>query len=441
MKHRARTITAIASCLAAVVLISCADSGTDPDNETTPDLQQVTLLRSQAERDTAPQVSPAALLELSDGNTAFACDLYRYLSEKDGNLFFSPYSISLALAMLYAGTEEQTETQVAEAMHFTLAESELHPAFNFLDLELSSRGDGAMGADNQPFRLRVANSVWGQDGYSFQPDYLDLLATHYGAGMNLLDFMTDPEAARVTINQWVSDSTEGRIPNLLPQGSIDMMTRMVLTNAIYFNASWDEQFEEERTASASFTTADGTTVNVPFMNQTTYYGHVDGDGFVAVGLPYDGLELSMVVIMPDTGSLAAFESNLNESVLSAITDSLAPTRVQLSMPKFTIEGASFSLSAALQSMGMIDAFLPGTADLSGIDGTRTLYVSDVIHKAFVAVDEKGTEAAAATGVIISGTSMPPPPVPVVLNRPFLFLIRDIETKAVLFLGRVVNPNA
>lgn len=432
----------VVSTIVALLALSCSDS--DLEQATAPVEpvdQEITFLSSSVARDTAPQVPGDVLAELTGGNSACAFDLYAQLRSRDGNLFYSPYSISLALAMLYGGARGNTELEMADALHFTLSQQQLHPAFNSLDLALSSRGQGAQGQDGEPFRLRIANSVWGQNGYTFEQDYLDLLALHYGAGMRLIDFGSDPESARITINQWVSDSTEGRIEDLLPPGSIQTLTRMVLTNAIYFNASWLSQFDEDATTTGEFTTHDGSRVTVPFMNQTEHFQYARGDGFEAIELPYDGNELSMVLIVPDRGAFSSYESNMSAQRISDAVDSLAPGYVALSMPKFTIEGDGFSVRSMLQALGMVDAFSPGDADLSGIDGTRTLYVSDVVHKAFVAVDEHGTEAAAATAVIVGNTSLPPQPIAMVIDRPFIFFIRDIETDAILFVGRVVNPAA
>ncbi|MBD3243822.1 MAG: hypothetical protein GF331_24740, partial [Chitinivibrionales bacterium] len=326
-------LTTIVLAVAALMAVSCSDPGPDQAAPTDPVDQQVTLLRSSVARDTTPQVAQDVLAELTSGNTAFAFDLYEQLRRTDGNLFYSPYSISLALAMLYGGARGDTEAEIADALHFTLSQQLLHPAFNHLDLTLTSRGEGAQGQDGEPFRLRIANSVWGQTGYSFEQDYLDLLARNYGAGMNLLDFASDPESARTTINNWVSDSTEGRIDNLLPPGSIVPLTRMVLTNAIYFNAAWEYQFEESATESGEFTTVDGIRLTVPFMRQTEHFGYKRGDAYEVIELPYDGNELSMVIIAPDSGDFSWSEKGMNAATITAAIDSLNTRRVDLSMPK------------------------------------------------------------------------------------------------------------
>jgi len=396
------------------------------------------MARSEIQRVTAPDVAPSDLGDLVSGNSAFAFGLYQYLAEGNDNLFYSPYSISLALAMTYAGARGETERQMADTLHFILSQDRLHPAFNGLDLELDRRGEGAKGKDAEGFRLNIVNALWGQDGYEFLAEFLDLLAENYGAGLRLLDFAKAPEESRVTINDWVSDQTEGRIEDLIPKGIIDGLTRLVLTNAIYFNAAWSEPFEADQSDDGTFYPLDGSQVTVPMMRQTESFPYAEGEGYQAVELPYDGLELSMVILLPRAGGFEAFEGSLDAERVDAIVKDLARRRVALTMPKFEFESA-FSLKGALAAMGMPDAFT-GAADFSGMTGNRDLFIAEVIHKAFVSVDEAGTEAAAATAVVMALSAMPEVPVEVTVDRPFVFLIRDIETGAILFVGRVVDPS-
>jgi serpin B len=400
------------------------------------------LVQSSKARVTSLDIPASDQAELVGGNSAFAFDLYRLLKEEAGkeNLFYSPHSISLALAMTYAGARGETEQQIADTLHYTLPQDRLHPAFNWLDLELASRGEGAEGKDDGGFRLNVANSTWGYKDHTFLPEYLDTLALNYGAGMRLVDFVGDPEGARVAINDWVSDETEERIKDIIPPGAIDEMTRLVLANAIYFNAAWAEPFEEGQTQDGPFYLLDGGQVTVPMMHQTASFGYAEGAGYQAVELPYDGRELSMVILLPAAGEFESFEDSLDAGRVDAITSDLAYERVILTMPKFEVE-SSFSLGDALSEMGMPLAFSMD-ADFSGIDGMRDLYIGAVIHKAFVSVDEAGTEAAAATIVIMPAMAAPDPeePIEVTIDRPFIFFIRDIETGAVLFVGRVMNPS-
>ena len=393
-------------------------------------------VRSSKPRVAAPEVAAPDLAEQVGGNSAFAFDLYQALREKDGNLFYSPHSISLALAMTYAGARGETERQMAGALHFMLPQERLHPAFNSLDQALASRGQGAQGQDGEGFRLNVVNAIWGQQGYEFLPAFLDLLAENYGAGLRVLDFASAPEEARGTINEWVSQQTEERIKDLLPQGAVDALTRLVLTNAIYFNAAWADAFEAAQTQDGPFYLLDGSEVSVPLMRQTSGFGYAEGEGYQAVELPYDGRELAMVVLLPRAGDFERFESALDAGRVEQIVGSLEHQQVRLAMPRFEFE-SGFSLKEALAALGMADAFSE-QADFSGMTGQRDLFISEVVHKAFVSVDEKGTEAAAATAVIMKLTAAVEEPVEVTMDRPFVFLIRDLETGAILFVGRVVD---
>ena len=397
------------------------------------------LLKPDKDRITSPDAGSGEQALLVEGNSAFAFELYQALKGEEGNLFCSPYSISLALAMTYAGAHGETAQQMADTLQFLLDQNRLHPAFNWLDAELASRGEGATGKDGEGFRLNIVNAIWGQKDYEFLPDFLDVLAENYGAGLRILDFITETEKSRLTINDWVSDQTEGRIEDLIRQGEIDALTCLVLTNAIYFNAAWEYPFDKKITADGSFYLLDGGHVIVPMMKQTESFGYTEGEGYQAVELLYDGGELSMVVLLPEAGQFEAFAEGLQAQQVDTIIKNLQNTRVTLTMPKFEFD-SGFKLKDTLAEMGMPIAF-SDAADFSGMTGTPgLLYISEVIHKAFVSVDEAGTEAAAATAVIIMrGSAMPGQPVEVTMDRPFIFLIRDIETGAVLFVGRVMNP--
>ena len=397
------------------------------------------VLKSDKERITSPDVSTGEQALLVEGNSAFAFELYQALREEEGNLFYSPYSISLALAMTYAGARDETAQQMADTLHFLLGQEKLHPTFNWLDAELAKRGEGAEGKDGEGFRLNIVNAIWGQKDYEFLTDFLDVLAENYGAGLRILDFITETEKSRLTINDWVSDQTESRIEDLIPQGAIDALTRLVLTNAIYFNAAWENPFDKKMTADGPFYLLDGGQVIVPMMKQAESFSYTKGEGYQAVELLYDGDELSMVIFLPEAGQFEAFAEGLQAQQVDAIINDLQDTRVTLTMPQFEFD-SEFSLKDTLAGMGMPIAF-SGDADFSGMTGNQELSISDVVHKAFVAVDEAGTEAAAATSVIIKLTAVPEPPVEVTIDRPFIFLIRDIETGAILFIGRVMNPAA
>ncbi len=397
----------------------------------------VGVVKSDRPRTTSPDVSADEQATLIEGNSAFAFQLYQALREKEGNLFYSPYSISLALAMTYAGARGETEQQMADTLHFLL-QDRLHNVFNALDLELASRGEGAQGKDGEGFRLNIVNAIWGQRDYKFLDEFLDVLAENYGAGLRLLDFINAPEEARITINDWVSDQTEGKIEDLIPQGVIDAVTRLVLTNAIYFNAAWLSPFSEDAIQDGTFHLLDGGEVVVPMMRQSESFGYTEGEGYQAVELLYDGSELSMVILIPETGHFEEFEASLSADWVDSIIGDLEYKAIALSLPRFEFE-SEFSLADTLAAMGMPIAFTEA-ADFSGMTGNRDLYIAEILHKAFVSVDEAGTEAAAATAVVMKLTGIEET-IEVTVDRPFVFLIRDLETGTILFVGRVVNPIA
>lgn len=374
---------------------------------------------------------------LSNDNNTFALELYQTLKEENtGNIFYSPYSISSALAMTYAGARGETEKQMADTMHFTLSQDMLHPSFHDLSLELASRGNGMASQDKKGFILRNVNALWGQKGYEFQPAFLDVLDKNYGAGMRTLDFARETEKSRITINDWVSEQTENRIDGLI--GTLSPSTRLILTNAIYFKADWLNQFSKTSTSDGEFNLLVNGKVIVPMMRQTENFDYTDGTGYQAIELPYQGAELSMVILLPKPGRFESFENSLNYSQLQKIINNLKGREVTLTMPKFGYT-SDFQLSPVLAQMGMPTAF-SGSADFSGITPKNELWIDEVIHKAFVAVDENGTEAAAATAIIMCGAAPnQPKPVEFTMDRPFIFLIRDIETNTILFMGRVLNP--
>jgi serpin B len=408
------------------------------------DAAQADELRSNKAR-LAPEPDPSDTGALVAGNSAFAFDLYQKLREAElreaepGNLFYSPYSISLALAMTYAGARGETERQMAETLHFTLGQEGLHPTLNALEAALAARGANVEADEGRGFQLNVVNALWGQSGYDFLPAFLDLLAEHYGAGLRTLDFVAAPEEARQTINAWVSEQTEERIKDLIREGLIRPSTRLVLVNAIYFNAAWHYPFEKALTREGTFALLDGTELAVPMMRQTEYLRYAEGAGYQAIELPYVGREMSMVVLLPDKGGFQALEEALDAERVDAILAELEHSNVQLSLPKFEYD-ASLELGQTLSEMGMPVAFNGEQADFSGMDGTRRLSIGEVVHKAFVAVDEAGTEAAAATAVIMVESAAPEPTVEVTVDRPFIFMIRDVQTGTILFLGRVVDPS-
>ncbi|MBI3167663.1 MAG: serpin family protein, partial [Chloroflexi bacterium] len=378
----------------------------------------------------------ADLQTLVDGNNAFALDLYQTLRSQDENLILSPFSISLALAMTYAGAHGETETQMADVLNFS-SQEQMHPAFNALDLALEENPI-VVDKDQEPMQLSIANSVWAEQTFTFKPDFLDTLSVNYGAGVHLLDFINNPDPSRKEINNWVSDETKDKIKDLLPENSITTDTKMVLVNAIYFKADWLSPFDANDTHDGTFKLLDGSEVTVRMMEHHLEIPYGVGDGYAAVELPYAGGTAVMTLLVPDEGRFEEIESPLDDVMFKEVLANLAPAIVTLSMPKFEYE-SSFSLSGALAGMGMPLAFNDDQADFSGMTDQQDLYIGNVIHKAFVAVDEKGTEAAAATAVIMEGVGAIMPENPLTIDRPFLFFIRDAETGQILFIGRVLNP--
>ena len=377
---------------------------------------------------------------LGANNRAFAFDLYHAVASDHANenLLFSPYSISSALAMTYEGARTQTASELKATLHFELERPALHEAFNATDLQLSSRGMGQAGADGTPFRLNVNNSIWAQRGYPVVPAYLDVLAVNYGAAVYLADFRSQPEAARTSINAWVSDKTEKLIPELLPVRSINSLTRFVLTNAVYFNASWQTKFDEKLTTAQPFTKLDGSQVSVQMMHATRLIPYAEGAGYRAIGLPYASDELSFIAVLPDAGAFQTVEATLTAAWFDELRAQLQGTSVYLDvgLPKLDYKTAA-SLRTTLSGLGMPTAF-EGAADFSGMT-SGSVSIDDVIHQAVLKVFEGGTIAAAATAVIFADKSASGTDNVVTFDRPFILAIVDEPTGAVLFLGRVLDP--
>ncbi len=429
---KSRILATSASCLVFLLIVHCGTDGAIDNHK---------VVKSEKERLTS-KVPTADMTTQVQGNNAFALDLYHKIRSEGANLFYSPHSISAALAMLYAGARNNTAEEIAQVLHFTLAPEQLHPMFNELDQQLASRGEGS-----DDFKLSVANALWGRPDGSYLPSFLDHLALYYGAGMHLVDF-NQSEAARKIINDWVAGMTEDRIKDLLQQGDIGPTTALVLTNAIYFNASWQEPFEEGMTAPHAFD-ADGAQVQVEMMsgfkNKARY---AKAEGYEAVELPFEGEELSMLVLVPDQGTFRAFQEGLDLSTIEQASSQLVDQDLILELPKFEFT-KRYPMKSTLMAMGMKDAFNDFESDFSGIvdalpGSPRMLVVKKVIHQAFVKVNEEGTEAAAATVVVMADAGVsynPTQPVKLTVDRPFLFVIRDNATGAILFLGHVVDPNA
>jgi len=430
-----------------LALAGCAgniatDTADTTEDETT-DLTSVveTIAQSSTERIDDPSVDAAYLEELVAGNSAFAFELFAYLAEDDANILFCPYSISSALAMTYAGARGETATEMEQVLRFSLGQDTLHSAFNALDQHLMTQANIVSNPDSDPFQLTIANALWGQAGYTFLDEFLDVLAANYGAGIHAVDFENATEEARETINAWVSDQTEGKIPELLGPGMPPSSSRLVLTNAVYFNAAWYLPFDASDTASAPFTLSDGETIEVPMMNQTTRLAYAEVDAVRVLELEYANSTMAMTILLPEEGGLDAFIATLTAERFAELVAGLTSELITLRLPTFSYE-AGFLLADPLARMGMTTPFRGGVADFSGMAGTQELFIGEVVHKAFVDVDEAGTEAAAATAVIMVGTAAPseqPTPIPFVVDRPFVFVIRDQGTCTVLFIGKVMDP--
>jgi serpin B len=390
---------------------------------------------SDVERDLEPDVEEADADAVISGNTEFALDLYRALKSEPGNIFFSPYSISAALAMTWAGAKGETASQMADTLHFTLPPERFHPAFDLVDIRTQIPSAEEMGFD-PGCKLNIINAIWGQQGYRFLPDFLDVLGRNYGAGLRLLDFQRDPDAGRIVINNWVAEQTEDKIQDLLPPGSIRDITKLVLTNAVYFNDRWQDQFDKQNTTDGEFHLLDGGTVTVPMMYMSRGNSYFEGDGWQRIGLSYSYSQMEMVIILPRPGRFEEIESRLGNDMVDVDYDRMEYAIVNLTLPRFRIE-SSFKLNQVLSDMGMELPF-SDRADFSGMDGGDDIFISWVEHKAYVAVDEEGTEAAAATGVVAEGGWEEIRTIDFTADRPFIIVIRNYSG-SILFVGRVMNP--
>jgi serpin B len=376
---------------------------------------------------------------IGQANNAFAMDLYAKLAAGEGgNLFFSPNSIETALTMTYAGARGDTAKQMAAVLHLPADSGTIHKDFGSFIEELN--GTGTDNDKARGYELSVANALWGQTGFDFLPDFVNVLKTDYGAGLHEVDFQHNSEEARQTINAWVEKETRDKITDLIGPGVLTHLTRLVLTNAIYFKGTWADKFDKKTTQDEPFHISAGEEKKAPTMHCTASYDYMEGDDFQALKLGYAGGELSMIVLLPRSiDGLPQLEKELTLAKLSDLLGRLDNQTVVVSIPRFKL-AQEFELGPVLGSMGMEDAF-DGAADFSGMTGKKDFVISDVIHKAFVEVNEEGTEAAAATAVVMRtmAVARPMPPVVFRADHPFLFLIEDEKSGAILFMGRVVKP--
>ena len=380
--------------------------------------------------------SPVDPRGMVDGNNRFALELYAKLRATKGNVFCSPFSVSSALAMTALGARGKTAEQMSEVLHLSPNGEQTHAGFAALIRQLNA------GGEKRGYQLSVANALWGQKGYGFTPEYLRTAKAHYGAGLSELDFASSPEAARKTINAWVEKETREKIKDLLDKDSVLPATRLVLTNAIYFKGDWADQFNKEATLDEIFLVSDEKKVKVPMMHRTGGYRYFENDRLQMLGVPYKGKELSMFFLLPrKKDGLTDLETAATLDNVPKWIGKMYGTDVIVTLPKFKMT-AEFKLVPTLQAMGMTAPFADG-ADFSGMSEKEGLVISDVIHKAFVEVNEEGAEAAAATAVIVKEAAIaggPNTQTPVFrADHPFLFLIRDNRNGSILFVGRVANP--
>jgi serpin B len=393
----------------------------------------VAVVRSEEARDLDPSVPTGDLRAIVAADAAFAFDLYHELAAgRQANLFFSPSSAAAALTMAYAGARGRTADEMARVLHTPFAGDRLHAARNRLDLDLRRSDDG------EALALHVANALWGHAGVPFEEPFLGTLARHYGAGMHVADFATDPDGVRRAINDWVETATRDKIREMFPAGSIDTLTRLVLANAVYLRAQWVEPFDPAATEPGPFQRLDGRSRPVPMMHTVALYDYAEGDGYQAIRLPYVG-DAAMLVVVPEPGRFTEIQPGFTAEFVDQLIRRLGPHQVDLRMPRFGFTSA-FGLVNALSALGMPAAFDASAADFGGITSHQTLFLQDVRHQAYVNVDERGTEAAAATGIALRTVAFRTgPPAQLTLDRPFLFAIRHRTTGSLLFLGHVVEP--
>jgi serpin B len=417
-----RMATVILACIFLAVAPACAASKpaktTCPETQPALSAQELDLLQNVAQQ-----------------NNRFAFDLYQQLAEQSQqNLFFSPYSISSALAMTSAGARGQTADQMSEVMYFKKLGDKLHEGFGLMIERLNTGGQDAA------YQLNVANALWGQHNFNFLDSFLDLVQKNYQAGLKRVDFR-QTDAARQEINRWVAGKTRDKIEELLKAGDLSPLSRLVLTNAIYFKGNWASRFKEKQTRQEPFYLIDGKTIDAPFMHQEERFGYMENQDLKILEMAYTGEEVSMLILLPQKkDGLPEMGRSIDLKQLNEWIKRLRTVEVKVAMPKFKMTYRTY-LASILTSMGMKNAFDPDKANFSGMTGRKDLHISSVVHEAYVDVNEEGTEAAAATGVTMRVTSVQPRRTPVFrADHPFLFMIRDRKTNSVLFWGRVMDPS-
>ena len=406
----------------------------------------------------AGMASGAAEFDLAATATnQLAVDLHRQLAAGNENLCVSPYSIESALAMTFAGADGETRSEMARVLHFPSDGSAVPASFASLQHSLEEMSAKTaelvkqakrFGGPSEPITLAIANRLFAQKGYDFRQDFLSLVKQNYGGAFEPIDFTADASGATQHIHKWVADQTRNRIRDLIPGGALNETTRLVLANALYLKASWADPFSEKATKPEPFHVRGSAPVDVPMMRKMDrHFGYAKREGFTAVSLPYTGNDLQFLVLLPDeVNGLRALESKLTAEMLAGCAK-LETRDVDLHLPKFKIELPTMALARNFEVLGMKTAFDQprGSANFDRMAPRKPndyLYISQVFHKTFIAVDEKGTEAAAATAVaMMAGSAMiqRPPPVEVKVDRPFLYAIQHVPSGVCLFLGRVTDP--
>ncbi len=415
------------------ILLSGCGGG---DGSSSTAVQDITSPETNVTRNLKPDYTSSEVATLAANNNKFAFEMFKELraTEGDTNIFYSPYSITQALAMTYVGAKGETKTQMAAALHFEQDDETLHNNFNWLDLHLNYTDDN--------YTFSNANSIWPQIGYEFEQSYIDAIMLNYGAKLLLLDFAADPDGAADTINQWVEEKTHERIKGLIPKGQLSTGTKLVLVNAVYFKAKWENEFIEWETYDESFTLPDGSSVQTAMMHQQNYFYYSEGENCQAIELPYKGGRTSMVVILPKEGYFSEVAENM-PSVYSQSMAAFASTEVKLKMPKFEITTDLYPLKEPFENLGMTDPFDPDKADFTGMS-KNPLAIGSILHKAYIKVGEEGTEAAAATAVEMVTTGIavePQEPAHMYIVRPFFYFIKDRSSGQILFMGLTTDPRA
>lgn len=367
-----------------------------------------------------------------EANNTFAFEIYAKTKKDTGNTFMSPYSISSALAMTYAGAKTETEIQMSKVLHFSLSQKGFHKEFKTLN-------DSLLALNKKDLELKIANSLWIEKDYVFLKDYLTFINAYYNSGVKKTDFKKQTEKSRLEINKWVELQTNNKIKELIKPNVLSQLTRLVIVNAIYFNGTWDKKFDKKLTQNNDFLAEGENSVSVPFMNVTEQYKYYENDNFQLLDIPYKGKTVSMIILLPkkNTG-LPGIEKSLNWNNYVEYTNAMVYKRIKISIPKFNMK-SEFELKESLSDMGMPLAF-GKEADFSGITGNKDLMIDKVIHKTFIKIDETGTEAAGSTAVVlIEKSGMPQDPIEFTANHPFIFVIKDNTNNCILFIGRVSNP--